>query len=345
MPTRANQPRIGALTFEVKRAGNALQLTPVGPFRSRDGRPAECAAWNIDAAIAQRVIARAAARQTPFVIDYEHQTLYTEKNGQPAPAAGWFKGLEWRDGEGLFASDAEWTAKASAHIDAREYLYFSPVFSYHPQTGEVLQMLMGALTNNPGIDGMQEVVALAARFIDPPTEEVRMPELLKKLLAALGLAETATEQDALAAMTALKTKADQVVGLEGQIVALKAAAPDPAKYVSVATMQALQGEVASLSAKLNGQELDGVITAALTSGKLIPAQEPWARELGKTNMASLTAYLDKAVAVVPPNGQTGGKGPASEAGDGKLTTEELAVCKAMGLTHEAFLKTKAPAAA
>lgn len=205
MPTRKPKPCIGVLTFEVMRVDNVLQLLPAGEFRSRDGRPKECATWKIDGRIADRVIAFAAARQTPFVIDYEHQTLYTEQNGKPAPAAGWFKSMEWRDGVGLFATAPEWTAAAAAHIDAREYRFFSPVFSYDPVSGEVLQMLMGALTNNPGIDGMQDVVAaMSARFLDPDQpEEVRVNETLKKLLAAIGLAETTTEADALSTVVAL----------------------------------------------------------------------------------------------------------------------------------------------
>ena len=59
-------------------------------------------AWRINAAIATRVIAEHNPTQPP-VIDYEHQTLHKEANGQPAPAAGWIHGLRWLDGKGLYA--------------------------------------------------------------------------------------------------------------------------------------------------------------------------------------------------------------------------------------------------
>jgi phage I-like protein len=78
----------------------------------------------------RHLIAAADARQTPYVIDYEHQTLRSAKNGLPAPASGWFKKLEWREGVGLFAVDVEWTDAAAAAIDAGEYRFISPVFLY-----------------------------------------------------------------------------------------------------------------------------------------------------------------------------------------------------------------------
>ena len=78
-------------------------MTPAGRFFPSDGRELNVPGWYIDADIAQRVIERFNARQTPLVLDYEHQTLNKDENGQPAPAAGWWKSLEWRDGSGLWA--------------------------------------------------------------------------------------------------------------------------------------------------------------------------------------------------------------------------------------------------
>ena len=340
MPKPLTTPRIAALTVTVKSVAE-IQLLPAGRFSARDGRPFIADGWQLDATIAKAVIAQASARQTPFVIDYEHQTLLSEKNGLPAPAAGWFKTLEWRDGDGLYATDVEWTEKARAMIEAKEYLYLSPVFSYDPQTGVVLQLKHAALTNVPALDGMTEVAvmsAYAARFFDQPHEKEIQMNLLQKLLASIGLAETTTEADALAAVAALKTRADLVAPLETQVAALKTAAPDPARFVAVETMTALQGEVAALRTKLNGQELEGVVSEALKAGKLLPAQEAWARELGGKDLASLKTYIAAAPVIVPGEGQTGGKGQGG--GDGKtLSAEQQAVCKQLGLTEKDFLES------
>lgn len=132
-----------------------LQVTPAQDFTPADGRTMDVPAWRIDGAIAARVIEAFNAAQ-PLVIDYEHQTLNKEKNGQPAPAAGWIHALQWIDGKGLYAL-AELTEKAKEQIKAGEYRYFSPVIQYSAKTGEVTRLLMGALTNNPAIHGMAAI--------------------------------------------------------------------------------------------------------------------------------------------------------------------------------------------
>jgi len=119
---------------------NEIQLLPAGYFKAAiDSRPSDVPGghWFIDATIAQNVISKVAARNNKLVIDYEHQTLNSEKNGQPAPAAGWFKHLEWREGVGLFAIDVQWTDAAKAHIQAGEYRFISAVFPYNNQTGAI----------------------------------------------------------------------------------------------------------------------------------------------------------------------------------------------------------------
>ncbi|MCO6441344.1 MAG: hypothetical protein J5I81_09720, partial [Nitrococcus mobilis] len=82
--------RIAACIFELRSDETGVQLLPDGQFRARDGRPHDAPGWLIDAAVAERLIARTAAQASATVIDYEHQSLWTELNGQPAPAAGWF---------------------------------------------------------------------------------------------------------------------------------------------------------------------------------------------------------------------------------------------------------------
>ncbi|HQU77994.1 MAG TPA: phage protease [Azonexus sp.] len=337
---------IAALAAALPASGQAVQLLPAGVFRAADGsgRPADAPHWKIDAAGAARLIARVAARANPLVIDYEHQTLYTEKNGQPAPAAGWFAGsaLEWRDGAGLFAS-VDWTPVAAGRIADGEYRYISPVFEYDRATGEVVDLRMAALTNNPGLHGMA-AVALTALNDFSHQEDSEVNETLKKLLAAIGLADNAAEADALAAVAALKAKAESADGMTTQIAALKAANPDPAKFVAVETMQQLQTQVAALSARLNDGEVGEVVEAALTAGKLLPAQKDWATDLGKSNLAALKAYVEKTPAIAALGGlQTNGKDPAGDKKPGELADNELAVCKAMGLSTDEFLKSKAAA--
>jgi phage I-like protein len=162
----SHRTAIAACAFEIRTKDTAIQLFPTGAFKARDGRPKDVLAghWYIDGQVAARLIAKAAALATDLVIDYEHQTLNSAENGQPAPAAAWFKGkaLEWREGLGLFATQVDWTGTAAAMIAAKEYRYLSPVFSYDKQSGEVLELHHVGLTNSPALDGMNSLPALAA---------------------------------------------------------------------------------------------------------------------------------------------------------------------------------------
>lgn len=310
-----------------------FRLLPLGRFRTADGsgRPEGVAAgWLLDAAAAQAVADEFNARADARVIDYEHQTLSAENNGQPAPAAGWIGRLEAR-ADGLYAVGVEWTARAAAMIAAREYRYISPVFVSDKRSGRVLRVLHAALTNFAGLDGLTDLSALAARFFPAHQEEP-----MKDLLKALGLPETATEAEALAALAALKS------AHQGELSALRAQAPDPAQYVSIATLTAVRGELAAAAAELaalkakdRDAEVNKVVTEALAAGKLTPATEAWARDLGKSDLAKLTAYVAAApVVVAPGQSQTGGQGPAGQSH--QHADVDLAVMKALGLTAEQF---------
>jgi phage I-like protein len=337
-----------------------LQLTPAQDFTPADGREMDVPAWRIDQAIAGRVIAAFNAAQPP-VIDYEHQTLHKEANGQPAPAAGWMHGLRWIEGRGLFA-EVELTQRARELVQAGEYRYFSPVFEYAKATGEIVRILMGALTNHPAIAGMEGVsltAAATARFLPPHHPPETTVNLLEKLLAAIGLPATTTEDAAVAACTAIKAQADAAraaLQLDGNAsaetvtaactslrTAAASATPDPAKFVPVAVVEELKTSVAALTAQNAERQVEDLVAPALADGRLLPAQEAWARDLGKTNVAALTQYLKTAQPIAALAGtQTQGKPPAAGAQENHgLTADELAVAAACGMTPEAYAKGKA----
>ena len=322
----------------------------------------------MDAALAQALIVAADARSTPYVIDYDHQTMLARQNGQPAPAAGWFKKLEWREGVGLFALDVEWTERAQGWIAAGEYKLISPVIGYDKTSGAVTALYMSAITNNPAIDGMDGVLLAAAslHFALPPhttplTQENPMDELLEKLRWMLNLPISSTaadinaelqklmdliKQDPTATAAASFDLAGWIATQRTAVASLSAAAltaqatPDPSKYAPIDTMRALQDQVAQLSTELNGGRLDAVVKNALTAGKLLPAQEAWAREFGAKDLAALSSYITNAPPIALLSGtQTGGNAPSGSVQSAGLTPNQVALCAAMGLPQEDFLKT------
>ena len=369
-PAPAAAIAIAACTFAVPAPGadglTLIQFTPAGSFAPSDGRALDVPAWRIDAASAQGVIARHAARTQPVVIDYEHQTLNKEKNGQPAPAAGWLRELRWVDGQGLFGAVAL-TARARQAVQEGEYLYFSPVFEYAPD-GTVLAIHMGALTNNPGIHGMRPLslmaAATAAFLPSQPTTTAQEPSvnpLLKALLASLGLPETTTEDAAVAALTALgplqnlqaravaactalnlpaDATADAVTAACTSLRGAPAVtSPDPAQFVPVGVLTDVQAQLAALTAQVQADKTEVAIAQAKEAGRLITAeQEAHARNTAKTGgIAALTAFLNVLPPVAALTGtQTGGKPPALATGDAQLSAQEMAVCTALGLTPDQY---------
>lgn len=369
-PTATAAVAVAACTYRVPQADadglTLIQFTPAGEFHPSDGRQLDVPAWRIDAASAQAVIDRHAASTQPVVIDYEHQTLHKEANGQPAPAAGWLRALRWVEGQGLFGAVAL-TAKARAAVDADEYLYFSPVFEYSKTDGTVLGIHMGALTNNPGIHGMQPLSLLAAAtaaFIPTTHQEQSVNPLLAAVLAHLGLPETTTAESATAALTAagpIKLLQDRAVAactalnlpadasadsVTAACTSLRTSAPDPSKFVAVSVLSDVQSQLAALTAQVQEDKSEAAIAQAKEDGRLITAdQEAHARSITKSGgIAALTAFLNVLSPVAALTGtQTGGKAPALATGDAQLSASELAVCTAMGLSPEQY-KAGAPTA-
>jgi phage I-like protein len=346
---------IAACSAELSSTAPAeFRLLPVGKFKAWDGRPGPDLSWELTPERGAAIVAWAAARASDLVVDYEHQTLESAKNGKPAPAAGWFNALDMRE-DGLWVTDMRWTAAAKAHIEAGEYRYVSPVFPFDPKTGAVLGLKMAALTNDPGIDGLTELAALSASLLLPTPETSHMDELLEQLRWMLNLPVGSTAQEIMAQLDKLKSQiaaegadtaaatfdlAKYLADQGAALAALKSATPDPAQYVAVAVLSATQGELSTARAELAalkaaeaGKEVDGIVATALAAGKLLQPQESWARELGKTNLAALKTFVAGAPVVVPQGTQSGGAGVAGAA---SATDAEMAVCKALGMTIDQF---------
>lgn len=340
---------LAACSFEVAPKDGRIQLLPYGEFRAVDGRPFDAPAWYLTEENGRDLVELANASRNQLVVDYEHQTLHKEKNGQPAPAAGWMRWLDFTP-KGLFA-DVEWTDKAAAAIAAKEYRYISAVFGYDTK-GYVRKIYHAALTNYPALDGMDEVLAAAsAQFFKPQTEQNPMKELLQQLF---GLPQ-ATEEELTAALTALLQAKPQNVALsadiykelaekDGKIAALSACPqgkPDPTQYAPVELVQQLQSQLAALTAERAADKGAELITAALAAGKLLPAQKEWAESVLKQDggFAFLSGYIDNAQPVAALAGtQTGGL-PAGE-NIAALTAEEAAAAKMLGMSHAEFAKIK-----
>lgn len=363
------RPLIAILAAALSLQAQAVvQILPAGEFAARDGRPGTGKAWRLSDAQGRALAAQltAIAARSAFVIDYEHQSLRSAANGQPAPAAGWATAFEWREGLGLFATDVRWTEAAKARIEADEYRYISPVIQFDERTGTVLGVINAALVNTPALLGMAPVsqaaeaalAALSAQAAQSQTQEDSM-NLLQLLIAALGLKAEATETEALSAIAALKNRAEAQPAIPQALAAaleIKADAPVDTAVASiaalktraaggeqstVATIAALQAQVAQLTASRHGEQVEQLVSQALKDGKLVPATVEWARNLGKADLAALQGFLAAAPALSVATPQTGGQPPAGQ--QAALSAEEQQVCTLLGLSADDYRKQRAAA--
>lgn len=325
MPKNNLNHQVAVLSLPLSGSDGVVQLMPAGTFDAPRGALQGTGPWTLTKELAAKVIDKVARRINDIAIDYEHQTLAADKNGKPAPAAGWIspQSLHFIEGKGLLATAVKWTGAARAHIDADEYRYISPVFSYNAKTGEVLDILHVALTNNPALDGMDPVTLAAATqafLYSQPDEE--LPVALATIKKILGLADTATDDELNQAVAALKAKADSAETKDTEIAALKSAALDPAQFVPVAIVTELQTQLAALSAKQETNEIEQLIEKNIA--KLpTPGLREWAE---KQSVAALTAYLATAPEIAAlTRMQTDGKDMDNAAQTGDAL---VAACKA-----------------
>ncbi|MFM1684175.1 phage protease [Aeromonas salmonicida] len=355
------------------------QLLPVGPFKARDGRPFDVPGghWQLDKSIATTLINRVREMGQDILIDYDHQTLKTDQNGQPAPAAGWYNAdeIEWREGAGLFIKP-RWTERAAALVAAKEYRFLSAVFPYDA-LGRPLELRMTAITNDPGVVGMQALAALSAlpasslmstqpgQLATPShvvQKEKSMNEHLIALLGKLGIQPGADGQltaeqgtAALAALDTLQASAKKAPELEAALSAEKAslaalkAQPvqqngqiDLAQYVPVATYNALVTQVAALTAQVDTTDAATLIKDARTQGKVVAAEEEYLTAYAaQKGVAALKALLDPrpAIAALAASQTTAVTLPEKK-GDAVLSAEDKYAADQLGITHEAFAKAK-----
>ncbi|HHF4381456.1 TPA: phage protease [Haemophilus influenzae] len=336
---------VAACSFEIDKAKyGRIQLLPYGKFRATDGRPTDVEAWYVTDTNGADVVALANNQRNPLPIDYEHQIIHSLKNGKEAPSAGWMEYFYFTP-QGIFA-DVRWTDKAADYIKNGEYRYISAVFAYDTE-GYVRKIFHAALTNTPALDGMEE--AMVAASVNLLQEDNPMD---KKLLAALCtlfvLKADASEADITEKVTALSAaKGDSSVDVldvyaklaekEQSVAALSTQVgnPDPAKFVPVEQIAALQADFNALKTSVEADKKAALITAALSQGKLAPALKDWVQSL---SVEALSAYLEKAPAMAALSGEPQAKGDPEQK-VAALSAAESAAAKALGLSEKDYMAT------
>ena len=245
---------------------------------------------------------------------------------------GW-GALELRaDGDELWFQSTKITDALGEAFKQGMIKYFSPVIRGLKE-GQ-LRITSMSHVSVPGINGLPSLTLAAETAATNPERIQTMNEILK----ALGLPETATPAEALAAVNALKEKAGaagDALGLAGEnnksdrikleIVGLKEKA---------AKADTLQIKVNELTLAADKAKKDELIADLKKNGKLTDAMLPWAEKL---DVVSLSEFAKTAAVIVST--QASGAGKDRKQDDAiVLTAEQKQVAQSMGLTEEQYRK-------
>lgn len=297
-----------------------VQLFPLGQFSGRDGR----GPYRIENPLEVIAKTKEQAGAVRIPVDYDHQIDYAAQNGQPAIAAGWMVDFEVRE-DGVYAL-IDWTEKALAHLQQKEYRYISPTFT-HGKNGEVSCILRAALTNNPNL----QIKALASAETDWEDAENSVLAALKEIL---GLPADAAAQSVVEAVKALKAplgEGDDEGGAE--------TATRRVETTVHSALEKMSAEISFLRKEVAVKEIDGRVSMAVREGTITPAMRNWATALCAKQpelFEEFCAYAPKSFAhlfkrITPPPGD------AKE--NTHLDKDEIAICAALGHKPEDYIAT------
>ena len=308
------------------------------------GRPFEATTDTLD-----KIIEMNKGREVPIAIGHPETD---------SPAWAWSSELK-RIGEILYAKPKQIVAEFEEWV--KKGLYKERSISLNPDMTLRHIGFLGAMP--PAVEGLP-AVKFAAEESSMVFEFSSVPGVLfgeksndknqndkevtgmKRLFALLGLTETATEDDAIAAVTTIKTSAGAVFASKPvlDVLELKADDASEAKVVQTITLMKqshamvieLQKDNARLDKEIKDRDAEEVVRFARTKGKITREQEPWALEYAKSDIDGFRTYVNKAPVLLDPEfTDKGGATFVSPGSDVDMETVQSIATKAMAFQAEA----------
>lgn len=280
-------------------SGDTLKVLPMGEIKGRDGRY-----WVLTPEGAALLISQIKANGVDIVIDYAHGS-YLSDRPEDARAAGWLKAetFEVRD-DGIYAQ-VTWTDAGRASIESKEFRYLSPTF-WANET-QITELESVGLVNIPNI------ATLPALNNRQEATDMNDIEGLRLELNELKARHGAIEQE----LNAVKTERDGLLR----------------------ELNEARGRIAAMEAEARKAEVEQIVNAAITEGRIAPAQRETCLKIGMQSKEDLEAIIKTSPLNLNILKQQAKKPGGGEEG-AQLTEMELNVCKAMGLTPEQYFKHK-----
>lgn len=288
---------------------------------------------------AAAIVAEAEAHGIELSMDYEHAAV-GPADGQPKPAAAWFK-LEARE-DGLWAVNVRWTPRASKMLSEGEYRHFSPTYRVNDKR-EIVAVINIALTNLPATRRQEPLMAAKADIVELlNSSRSEVADLVGAIFTASG---ASTIEQATSWVVAQKRAAEIMKAKQTSEIVLSAIARRKIKRDQREQFEKLGAKIGSdeLATILDGldtsvgQTISEMVNNASRAGKVAPAYRAIWEEAGQ---ALGPEWLESAMVMLPQlvsglDEET--RMLMSKPGDPGATPidEELReLCKRIGLTPE-----------
>jgi hypothetical protein len=268
----------------------------LGKHTDSKGRPFEA-----DDAVLNKIIEMNKGREYPLAIGHPKTD---------SPAYGWADTIK-REGDMLYAKSKSMVAEFADWV--KKGLWKTISVALNPDMTIRHIGFLGATP--PAIEGLTaefkaDDTGMIIEFSKLENQNQNKEEThMKKLLALLGLTETATEDDAIAAVNGIKTSASAVFASKAVLDALELK-PEATEAEVVGLIKTfsqshakvidLQKDNAKLEKAIRDGEAEDVVRFARTKGKITREQEPWALEYAKNDIDGFRLYVNKAPVVLDP---------------------------------------------
>lgn len=159
------------------------------------------------------VIKKFRERGNDMMIDLRHFSISPTATAEQSAALGWIpcpNGLEYVNGEGLYATGVQWTPEVKAGLECSppKWKYFSPYYDQDKKTKVITELLNVALTNMPATHGLNR---LAAERSGAGMDLVLMGKALMKAMALAESGDQAAIEARDAIIAALGDQADAAI--------------------------------------------------------------------------------------------------------------------------------------
>lgn len=310
-----------------------IELFPPGPaLIGLDGRK-----WRLPDPAA--LVARARKHPLQLPVDLEHATHIKGPKGEPAPAYAWMVDYEVGP-RGEVLAEVAWNAAGRELVVSGAVKYVSPAFRFDSD-GNVISIESAGLTTKPNFvmaalnsEGQEENMNEIRRLLGLPddADDAAVTAAITKLVDAAKQVEAAAET----AADALPETAPEVGTARKKAPSLDLYVPRSDYDALVARARSADERIARIESDARDREINQLLDDAARAGKISPSGRDYhlaaCRESG--GVERFRAFVAGAPVILTPTSKLEGRPVPGQ--NEALTPDELAVCRASGITAEEY---------